>query len=77
MHPLYMADVKESADDNVSRNTIRAEVTEEGDGNRFMDVWPDYLMDVPNEKDQDREVFNISIRIFCMFCFDKSGFESL
>lgn len=48
-----MFDEKESFENNVSKNTVTERMIGEGDENSPMDVWADYSVDIPIEKDYD------------------------
>lgn len=53
--PLYIFDEEKGADNNVFRNRIYVEMTEEGDRNSVMDVRPDDSTDAPVKPDYDRK----------------------
>lgn len=44
VNPLYLSDENENADDSMSKTKDTANMTEEGDENSGLDVWPDYVI---------------------------------
>lgn len=44
---LNMYDEKEGVDGRISRNTVTAQIIEKWDENSAMDIWFDYMTDVP------------------------------
>lgn len=66
--PLHMFDEKAGADDDVSRNAVRVEMTGEEHKNTALDVWPNYSMDAPTVTEEDRKVRTLYFKFFCMLC---------